>query len=123
MGSIVTRVALSRGVVPSLGRVVLLAPPNRGILFARVASTVLGWLCRCLPQISSRQDSFANQLSQELPVDVGVVAGSFDWLVPPSRTHLEQQADHRVIAATHNSPLVSRQAFELTVNFLKSGKF
>ena len=123
MGSIVTRFALSLGKVPNLGRVVLLAPPNRGILFARVASTVVGWPCRCLRQISSRSDSFANQLPQEVAAEIGVLAGRFDWLVPPSRTHFDQQADHRVILADHNSLLVSQQALELTVAFLSHGKF
>lgn len=123
MGSIVTRKAIDLGPPPNLDRVVLLAPPNRGIVFARVLSLGFGWLSRSLAQISSHSCSYVNQLPQELPVDVGVVAGTWDLLVPISKTRLEKEKDRIVIRATHNSVLFSGYVCQLVDRFLRQGKF
>lgn len=123
MGSIVTRKAVTLGPSPNLKRIVLLAPPNCGIVFARVMSVFIGWLSRSLAQISSHPKSYVNQLPRELPIKVGVVAGKLDLLVPQSKTQLDHEEDRRVIWATHNSLLFSSHVCELIVNFIRHGRF
>jgi alpha-beta hydrolase superfamily lysophospholipase len=123
MGSIIVQSALNRGVVPNLGRLVLLAPPNRGSPVARRASSWLGGIVTPMNELSDASSSFVNQLTRNATLDVGVIAARYDLLVPIANTHLENESAHTVVTATHNSLLISRRASNLTTRFLTSGFF
>jgi len=105
MGSIVTRAALqkiSASTLASVGRVVMLAPPNAGSNVAKFVSPVLGPICLPIKQISSRKDSYVNQLPNQNTCETGVIASKYDMLVPIKNTMMNDLADHRTVFGTHN---------------------
>jgi hypothetical protein len=124
MGAIVARTALSTGhPLTNLGRVVLLAPPNRGTPVARYAAKVVGHVCQGIADLSDHSDSFVSRLPSPNSVDVGIIAARFDVLVPVANTHLDGECQHVVLNATHNSLLVSRAAANCVRAFLATGRF
>ena len=64
LGGIITRQALLEAVPAKIGRVVMLAPPNRGSLKARRLAPVFGWWVRPLADLS---DSAASA-DQTMPI-------------------------------------------------------
>lgn len=123
MGSIIVRQALSVGKVPNLGRVVFLAPPNRGSPVARRAERLVGSIWRVVSDLSDRSDSFVNRMPSRCLADFGIIAAKYDALVPASHTHLDGEQNHRTLSATHNSLLFSRTAANLAGQFLRTGRF
>ena len=123
MGSIVVQASLNRGALPKLGRLVLLAPPNRGSPIARIASKIIGRIIVPTHELSDSNTSYVNQLERTSSVEVGIVAARFDVLVPIENTHLTNEKSHVVINATHNSLLVSKKASNLIARFLTHGSF
>jgi len=123
MGAIVARRAVAQGDLPRLGRMVLLAPPNAGSPVAHIASKAFGFLSTPTRELSHQSDSFVKRLPHRVPCDVGVIAAKYDLLVPLWSTGLEGMKDYLVVAATHNSLLLSRYVAEQTVEFLRNGTF
>ena len=123
MGSIVVQTALKQSVAPNLGRIVLLAPPNRGSPVSRIASYCIGRLITPTCELSDNPSSFVNQLKRNEELDIGIIAARYDVLVPINNTHLPQERAHVVLRATHNSLLISTRASELTRRFLSNGSF
>ena len=145
MGPILARAAVAGEPIPNLGRMVFLAPPNRGLPIARLAEKIVGRIFRPFVDLSSRPDSYVNSLPPLPDVEVGVIAAKYDLLIPVRRTHLDGEsldADpslqgcaalntrsavhgdvgikyfHNVIPATHISILISRRAANLCASFL-----
>jgi pimeloyl-ACP methyl ester carboxylesterase len=123
MGSILVRAALAMGPLPNLGRVVLLAPPNHGTPLATLAGKWFGGVFPCVPQLSDRPESFVNQLPACLPVELGVIAARYDFLVPIASTHLAGERAHQVLFATHSSLVLSRRVVKMIDSFLQTGEF
>ena len=123
MGAIIARQALAEASLPSLGRIVLLAPPNRGSRVARFWSPVLRPLFPAVAQLSSHRKSFVNQLPECNVAPVGIISARFDMLVSRRHTRLEGQSDHVCLLATHNSLLFQRATARQIEAFLKSGRF
>jgi pimeloyl-ACP methyl ester carboxylesterase len=123
MGSIVTRAALNRLRPPNLGRVVLLAPPNRGSPAAGLASLFVGAIITPSRELSDRSTSYVNQLKTSSDIEIGIIAAKYDLLVPAKNTHLPSEREHVTLIATHNSLLLSRSVGKMTANFLRTGEF
>ena len=123
MGSIVTLAALNRGVFPNLGRLILLAPPNRGSPVARIASKIVGRVITPTCELSDAENSYVNQLARTSDIEIGIIAARFDGLVPVKNTHLPNEKAHVVLNATHNSLLLSKSVSDLIARFLKHGSF
>lgn len=124
LGCILIRIALEQQRPAKLGRVVMLAPPNRGSPVASAMRGYLGWLLPVVPQLSDRAESLVNALPRKLsPVEVGVLAADTDILVPWENTQLEQQCDHRTLACRHLTILFRPEAAELVDCFLREGTF
>ncbi len=92
LGGIILRQALTLGVPAKLGRVVMLAPPNRGSAWARRMGPWLGRLVPALPQLSDAPGSLVNRLpAMPSAVQVAVIAAEHDGKCPLATTHLPGQ--------------------------------
>lgn len=125
--------------LPSLGRVVMLGPPNQGseIVDALGGLRFFGWINGPAGgQLGTRPDSLPNRLGP-VNFELGVIAGdrSINWInswiipgpddgkVSVERTRITGMRDHRVIHATHPFLTRNRRAIDLTLHFLRSGRF
>ena len=139
LGGILVRSYLARHAIPSLGRVVMLAPPNQG---SEVVDK-LGWLFLFKwingpagNELGTDPNSTPNKLGPA-NFPVGIIAGdrSINWinsrLIPGSddgkvsvqRTKLAGMSDHLVIHATHPFVMKNREVIRQTIQFLRAGSF
>lgn len=123
MGSIVTRAALNRSSLSNLGRIVLLAPPNRGSPVARLASSLLGSKLPPTRELSDLPSSYVNQLAVNEACQIGVMAARYDFIVPANNTHIHGELDHQTLPASHVSLLFSATVVEKIARFLRTGRF
>ena len=139
LGGIMVRSYLARHPLPSLGRVVMLAPPNQG---SEVVDKIGGWwLFKWINgpagnELGTDTNSVPNRLG---PVNypVGVIAAdlSINWInsllipgrddgkVSIERTKLAGMSDHIVIHTAHPFIMKNREAIRQTIQFLRNGAF
>lgn len=139
LGGLVLRAMLERGTLKSLGRAVMLAPPNRG-------SELADWLQgfgltqNVMGPLAGQLGTGPSDLPQNLAVpDIpfGVIAGD-RWINPagpfflPGRhdgtvsvesTRLEGMSDHLVLPLTHTFIMNSAEVAAQTHAFLQTGRF
>jgi pimeloyl-ACP methyl ester carboxylesterase len=109
---------------PSLrgGRVVLLTPPNQGARAADFFAPYASWLLRPLPDLSVG-GGVAAGLALPAGVEVGLIAGGTDRTVKLHETRLDGACDSAVVPCGHSFIMMRRDAQDLTVRFLKTGRF
>ena len=141
LGGIIVRLGLRAEKPEHLGRVVMLAPPNKGSFVTdRVQDW---WLYRWLngpagQELTTAADSLPNRLG---PVDypVGVIAGNrhafFDsWFasltseendgkVAVAAARVDGMADFLVVPETHPFIMNSDRVIRQTIHFLRQGRF
>jgi hypothetical protein len=139
MGGILVRSYLARHTIPSLGRVVMLAPPNQG---SEIVDK-LGWffLFKIINgpagnELGTGENSVPNILhATNFPL--GIIAGdrSINWInsalipgrddgkVSIARTKLAGMRDHIVVHATHPLIMRNREVIQQTLQFLRTGNF
>jgi triacylglycerol lipase len=122
MGAIVVRRALAISRPRKLGRVVLLAPPNRGARLADVALRLFGPRLVAATELCSHPDSYVNRLPPAVDFDCGVIAAAWDHAVSLASTHLPGERDHLVLRSLHTLPL-HRQTPLQVGHFLREGRF
>jgi len=139
LGGIMVRSYFARHPLSSLGRVVMLAPPNTGSeVVDRIGDwPVFKWLNGPAGnELGTGTNSVPNQLG---PVDypVGVIAGdrSINWInsllipgrddgkVSVERTKLAGMTDHIVIHTAHPFIMKNRAVIRQTIQFLQTGRF
>ncbi|HEX5400382.1 MAG TPA: alpha/beta fold hydrolase [Verrucomicrobiae bacterium] len=139
LGGILVRSYLARHSLPSLGRVVMLAPPNQGSeVVDRLGGLFLfKWINGPAGnELGTGKDSTPNRLG---PADfpVGIIAGdrSINWInslfipgpddgkVSVKRTKLAGMSDYLIIHATHPFIMRNREAIRQTIHFLRAGVF
>jgi pimeloyl-ACP methyl ester carboxylesterase len=117
------------------GNIVCLGPPLGGSSVARVLSgfpggrLLLGANRDALIDGIERWDGsrpvgvVAGQLPFGLGISIGALTAPHDGTVAVEETRLVGLADHRTVAATHTGLLFSSAVAELTVGFLRTGRF
>ena len=122
MGGIVARCALQL-TRERIGRIVMLAPPNRGSPVATRARRFVGRALTPVEQLSQHEGSWIHSAPALDGLDVGIVTASHDWVIGPGNTLLPDQRDHIVIRGFH-SPLVwQHSAFVQALHYLRHGRF
>jgi len=122
MGAIVVRSALGRSRPRKLGRIVLLAPPNRGARLADLAIRLFGPRIPAARELCSHPDSFVNRLAPAADLDCGIIAAAWDHAVALASTHLPGERDHIVLRGLHTLPL-HRHTSAQVGHFLRQGRF
>jgi pimeloyl-ACP methyl ester carboxylesterase len=138
LGSILLRAGLAAEPLPSLGRVVMLAPPNHGSELADWlrGSALSGMMGPTAPLLGTDAESLPNRLPAA-DFEVGVIAGSSSWNPLGSRmipgeddgtvsvesARLDGMRDFLVLPVSHTRILRSREAADQTLTFLRTGRF
>ncbi|MFK7768766.1 MAG: esterase/lipase family protein [Mariniblastus sp.] len=130
MGGIITRKAIldmtTAGQQPKkLDRIAMLGTPNHGSPVARYLSSKFPFrFCKTLQQLSDEDDGFIPNLAEPSDdLNIGIVAASYDFVVPERNSHLTQESDHIEIFSGHNGLLVRPAAGKRVVEFLADGRF
>lgn len=139
MGGLLTRAYLHKYQPKNLGRVVMLATPNKG---SEIADRVQDWrLYKYFTgpaggQLTTNQQALDFR-DYQLPCEFGVLAGNLclelifsRWLPKPNdgkvaveNTKLEGMKEHKVIRSSHELFPTNRRVIRHTLNFLKEGTF
>jgi triacylglycerol esterase/lipase EstA (alpha/beta hydrolase family) len=137
LGGIVTRAFLAEHRPASLGRVVMLAPPNQGSEYIDEFGEGFGWVLGPTgKQLGTAPDSLPNRLPPP-DFEVGVIAGTTshnpisglvidgenDGTVSVESTQLPGMADFIKLATTHTVIMRSDDAITQTLHFLRHGRF
>ena len=125
MGGLIVRHFLAENKLPNLGRVVMLAPPNKGSRMANVfskieiANQILG---PALKQLTTYKTSPPKSISQP-GYEVGIIAGKFDGKVSVKSTKLDGMKDFLVVPSAHSFIMEWDDVIEAVKHFIKNGKF
>ena len=139
LGGILVRAYILESRPPDLGRVVMLAPPNRGTVLVDAMRDNPAFQAGAGPaatQLGTDAGSVPNRLG---PVDfeLGVIAGDRSWnplgswLIPGEddgtvaveSARIEGMADFRVVPATHTFIMRHPEAVQEVLHFLEHGRF
>jgi pimeloyl-ACP methyl ester carboxylesterase len=123
MGGIIARLALAARMPAKMGRMVMLAPPNKGSHMARSLAPLLGRIFPPLVQLSDEQESFVASLPPPARVEIGIIAARNDILVAEPCTHLPTEKEHILLRGRHNSLVWRQETAEQAAAFLTSGAF
>lgn len=123
LGNILVRWALTHHPPERVGRVVMLAPPNQGSAAADRYAPWLGWFLRPISELRTADGSTVRSLSPMRDVEFGIIAGEFDGKVSTAEAQLPGARDFVLIPAAHSFIMDRRDARQLTVRFLRSGRF
>lgn len=123
MGAIVVRAALQECLPAKLGRVVMLAPPNRGSFAARWVSPLVGWCFPTMAELSDRPDSYVNRLAEPAGYEFGVIAASRDRVIARSSVGLPGAADFVVVSSHHGVLPWHSETCRRTQAFIEWGSF
>lgn len=139
MGGVIMRGYLAKHRVEGLGRLVLLAPPNKGSELVDTLMQAPGfeWLNGPAgPALSADIDSIPNTIS-DANEEFGVIAGNlslnpiFSSLIPGDddgkvsveSTKFAAMTDHIVVRASHTFIMNSSDVTRQIIEFLRTGRF
>jgi len=123
MGGIIARAALDRARPVKLGRLVMLAPPNRGSFVAAATAGTVGRLLKPVAELSTAPDSLVNRLPIPAGVDIGVIAAAHDALVSEASTRPDAPHAHVTLPTWHSGLLFRPETADLVAGFLERGSF
>jgi len=125
LGGLVARAYLAKHPLPNLGRVVMMAPPNRGspiidtLRENGISIVPIGPTGRALG--TEAEDLPARLPKPDYPV--GIIAGSSDAMVPADRARLDGMVDFLVVDTGHVWMRHDAGAAAQAIHFLREGRF
>ena len=139
MGGILVRQYLSENIMGNLGRVVMLAPPNKGSEVVDALGDVPGYEFLNGPagmQLGTDQRSVPLMLGPA-DFDLGIIAGtrsinlllstllpnSDDGKVSVARTQIEGMCDFLVLDVTHTFIMKNDKVIDQVLHYLQNGRF
>jgi len=138
LGGILVRFYLSQHQLSSLGRVVMLGPPNQGSEVVDQFDSVPGFEFITGPagiKLGTQEDSVPRQLGP-VDFDLGVIAGNSsitptslvlpgddDGLVAVESTRVEGMNAHIVLPVTHTFMMRNNEVIEQVIHYLNQGVF
>ncbi|MEI8593124.1 alpha/beta fold hydrolase [Photobacterium sp. Hal280] len=139
MGGILVRQYLSANHIAGLGRVVMLAPPNKGseIVDAMRDFSLYQWIYGPAgQQLGTDEASVPNRLGP-VQFELGVIAGNYSinlltsWLLPlphdgkvsVASTRVEGMQSHLVLPVSHTFIMNNHEVIAQTLAFLRQGRF
>ncbi|MGB0412398.1 MAG: esterase/lipase family protein [Pikeienuella sp.] len=139
MGGIILRGFLADHSVHNLGRIVMLAPPNKGSELVSRMKDLPGFEALNGPagmQLGADMDSIPNSI-QDVEAEIGVIAGDLalnpiydaliegpnDGKVSVDSTKLDVMTDHVVLPVSHTFMMNSAEVARQTALFLRTGRF
>lgn len=125
LGGIVVRYFLANNKLKNLGRVIMVAPPNKGAkladFFSRfsIANEIAG---PALKQLKTGTRSLPNRI---LPpkYEVGIIAGKYDMKVPANYAKLKNVKDFLLVPSAHTFIMRARKVTAGILKFLETGRF
>lgn len=143
LGGIVLRKYLAHHILASLGRVVMVAPPNQGSALADYFNNhfLYKFLYRfiCGPtgqELGASQSSYFKSLPQKSGLELGVIAGNKginpfaylikgpnDGIIPVSSTKIKGMKDHIVLPYSHLFILYRAETVRQVIHFIEAGEF
>ncbi|MFM8494901.1 MAG: esterase/lipase family protein [Planctomycetia bacterium] len=123
MGGLIARAALDRYRPAKLGRVVMLAPPNKGSFVATRMADSVGRVLKPVAELSTGPESLANSLPMPRDVEIGVIAAEWDALVSDDSTRPDVPHAHVTLPTFHSGLLFRRDAADHVAAFLTTGRF
>jgi triacylglycerol lipase len=122
LGNIIIRWALTHDhPPPTVGRVVMLAPPNQGAHSADRFAPLVGWALKPIRELGTDRSSTARSIPRVTGVPIAIIAGQYDGKVSVAETQLAEAVAHRVVPATHSFLAQRRDVQTLVVQFLRTG--
>jgi len=128
MGGILVRGALTPEIFAKFanpGRIVMLAPPNRGSGMATRLSKykIIGKILKPLQELSDTPDSKVKNLPVPESMEIGIITGKFDAKVKPEEAILDGTKEYLTVNAAHTFIMNRHDVMKAVLNFLNSGKF
>lgn len=123
LGTVIIRWVLAHAPPSDIGRVVMLAPPNRGASKADRVLRYGAWLLPPLADLCTNDGAAARALPAPAGVDVGIIAGVTDRTVKVAETHLDGAAGHVLVPGGHTFIMLRRDVRRLVHGFLETGSF
>lgn len=137
LGGIVTREALGHLAAGNdwtgemltpdrIKRIVMLAPPNLGSHAAKRWLKILpisGRLLRPLPELSSDAGAYIHSVPVPDGIEIGVIAGKYDFKVDVSLTQLAKQKDHIILVSGHSLMMFIPSVRRAALRFIETGSF
>ena len=137
LGGIVTREALGHlaagndwtgeALTPDrIRRIVMLAPPNLGSYAAKLLLKLLpvsGNLLKPLPELSSEAGAYVHSVPVPDSVEIGIIAGKYDFEVAICLTRLATQKDHIIVLAEHSFMMFLPSVRRAALRFIETGSF
>ncbi len=139
LGGILVRQYLSQHLIPQLGRVVMLGPPNKGTEVVDKLADFPGFRFvngEAGLELGTGESSVPNRLGR-VNFDLGVIAGTRsvnlilsrmipgvdDGKVSVENTKVEGMRDHLAMAVTHPFMMRNGKVIQQVVHYLESGQF
>jgi pimeloyl-ACP methyl ester carboxylesterase len=140
MGGLLARAYVAKYRPQRLGRMVMLGTPNGGSEIAdrlRHLAPYRAWFGPAGQQLTTVRDAALDAILPPVDYPVGIIAGDrsiypmgtmllpkpHDGRVSVENTRLDGMADHIVVGTSHPWLVRNSEAIELTIAFLREGKF